>query len=409
MFSTSSTVYTAKYQARALAAVVGDPSRHRFMVGTCSVREENVIEVIDFDEESNALSCVGSIQHPAEVVCVSPSPYDATLLVTCGATAEGCETRLWSCDVSGWGARPRYDDDDDDDDDHNIAPPQDGWAHRGESAGVGSLTPRTNLGNARTPCAVWCPKEHDRPRALATIDESSLFVWDVESGEHSRLEVARPTAAAWSPHAADEIAVAGVVDVRVFDARLKTPAKHVESPHDGACLDVDYNPNKPFCLATSGDDGCVKFWDTRADAPLKILSGGHSHWVTNVKYNRFHDQLLVSAGTDRLVNLWRVSSISSAPLLELGDTPADDDDDDDEPRGGATDDDDDDDDLDVPERPSTEATAADVCVRTFDLHDDSVYSLAWSACNAWAFTSLSYDGRVVLNHVPSPEKYKILL
>ena len=34
---------------------------------------------------------------------------------------------------------------------------------------------------------------------------------------------------------------------------------------------------------------------------------------------------------------------------------------------------------------------------------------AWSACDAWVFGSLSLDGRVVLNHVPSTEKYKILL
>ena len=34
-------------------------------------------------------------------------------------------------------------------------------------------------------------------------------------------------------------------------------------------------------------------------------------------YNRFHDQLVLSSSSDTLVSLWRVSSISSAPLLEL--------------------------------------------------------------------------------------------
>lgn len=41
--------------------------------------------------------------------------------------------------------------------------------------------------------------------------------------------------------------------------------------------------------------------------------------ASTVKYNRCHDQLLLSGGTDSLVNLWRVSSISSAPLLEAED------------------------------------------------------------------------------------------
>lgn len=55
------------------------------------------------------------------------------------------------------------------------------------------------------------------------------------------------------------------------------------------------------------------------------------------------------------------------------------------------------------------ALSLPVQVRTFDEHEDSVYSLAWSASDAWVLASLSYDGLVVLNHVPSTEKYKILL
>ena len=34
--------------------------------------------------------------------------------------------------------------------------------------------------------------------------------------------------------------------------------------------------------------------------------------------------------------------------------------------------------------------------------------MAWSACDPFVFVSVSYDGRVVINHVPSTEKYKIL-
>ena len=79
------------------------------------------------------------------------------------------------------------------------------------------------------------------------------------------------------------------------------------------------------------------------------------------------------------VNLWRVSSISSAPLLELeGDETSD-------------------------------ADTGDGAIRCIDEHEESVYAVAWSACDAWVFASLSYDGRVVINHVPSTEKYKILL
>lgn len=147
---------------------------------------------------------------------------------------------------------------------------------------------------------------------------------------------------------------------------------------------LDYNPNRPKVFCTGGDDGLIKFWDLRKcggdrtkSKPLKILLG-HTHWVSVVKYNPFHDQLVLSGGSDTLANLWRVSSISSAPLLEFDD--------------GAT----------------GTGGASDIRVAKLE-NPDSVYDVAWSAGDAWVFACLSYDGQVVVNHVPSKEKYKILL
>jgi hypothetical protein len=51
----------------------------------------------------------------------------------------------------------------------------------------------------------------------------------------------------------------------------------------------------------------------------------------------------------------------------------------------------------------------DVKIRTYNEHEESVYSVAWSACDAWVFASLDFTGRVAINQVPSTEKYKILL
>lgn len=33
----------------------------------------------------------------------------------------------------------------------------------------------------------------------------------------------------------------------------------------------------------------------------------------------------------------------------------------------------------------------------------------WSTVDPWVFASLSYDGRIVVNRVPSQIKYKILI
>uniref|UniRef100_A0A7S2YML3 EIPR1-like beta-propeller domain-containing protein n=1 Tax=Entomoneis paludosa TaxID=265537 RepID=A0A7S2YML3_9STRA len=127
-------------------------------------------------------------------------------------------------------------------------------------------------------------------------------------------------------------------------------------------------------MATSGTDGLIKFWDLRsAKQPTLVCRGGHSHWASNVQYNPFHDQLVLSTGTDTLANLWRISSISSAPLLD-----------------------------------SDPTANADKRVKTFE-HSDACYTSAWGAADAWIYLTVGYEGKVVLHHVPSKEKYKILL
>ncbi len=40
---------------------------------------------------------------------------------------------------------------------------------------------------------------------------------------------------------------------------------------------------------------------------------------------------------------------------------------------------------------------------------DSVYNVEWSEADPWLFASLSYDGRLVINHVPREEKFKIMM
>jgi hypothetical protein len=42
-------------------------------------------------------------------------------------------------------------------------------------------------------------------------------------------------------------------------------------------------------------------------------------------------------------------------------------------------------------------------------HEESVYSLVWSAADAWLFASLSLDGKLCAHYVPAAEKYRILL
>lgn len=79
-----------------------------------------------------------------------------------------------------------------------------------------------------------------------------------------------------------------------YDLRSGKPTFHLPAAHKYAARSVDFNPNKPLCCATAGDDRLVKFWDLRRSAaPVRALAG-HAHWAVCVKYNRFHDQLVLS-------------------------------------------------------------------------------------------------------------------
>lgn len=158
--------------------------------------------------------------------------------------------------------------------------------------------------------------------------------------------------------------------------------------HEDEVRDVDYNPNKPFHLLSAGCDRRVRLWDLRSPAaPLKVLQG-HSHWTWMARFNRFHDQLLLSAGTER-VNLWNILSLSSAPIGELE-------------QGAAAA-------MANSSGGVGGASSSDTLIKTFSDHEDSIHAVAWSGHDAWSFATLSYDGRLVVNHVPPAEKYRILL
>ena len=93
MFSCASTSHVLSRQSRAIVAVV-DPERHRFLAGTCCLREENEIHLLEFDEESNTLSAVTVYRHPKEIWSISPSPRDTRELFTTYTTGAPKNPRL---------------------------------------------------------------------------------------------------------------------------------------------------------------------------------------------------------------------------------------------------------------------------------------------------------------------------
>jgi WD40 repeat protein len=295
-----------------------------------------------------------------------------------------------------------------------------------ESPSIGKVT-GANLITVQSRNREVCFTTFDVGTSCAThLDQVNLQIPD------TRGLMPNPPKASWDPHNHHLCAVTLGTDIAIMD--MRTPAKltnGLRSCHRFGVTDLDYNPNKPNVLSSSGQDGLIKFWDLRFTAsyndenngntsssswarqsPLRTVRGGHTHWATCVKYNAFHDQLILSGGTDSIVNLWRISSISSAPLIDLVGDSADDDftpiDDEnshaENPAAESFD--------NIAEDADSVGTdggnAPDVRVTKMEMRE-AIYDLTWSAADPWLFVTLAYDGNVVLNHVPSKEKYKILL
>jgi hypothetical protein len=274
-------------------------------------------------------------------------------------------------------------------------------------------------------------------------------------GKLANMQTSLPRRVSWDPHDTHNILATSGVDVVAYDMRMSASSCSsgvgiIPSAHRYGVVDVCHNHSQTNIVLTSGMDGVIKFWDMRMisstssekdNTPLsssllppppllKAVRGGHSHWTTRAVYNPFHDQLVLSGGSDGIANLWRISSCSSAPLLELH--GGDDDDDDDgelsqESRYGEdvknTDDADDEDEdymhlkesfeSDNKENkdessPKNESNSQDIRVTRHECSDVTA-DVAWSATDPWIYATLSYDGAIVIHHVPSKEKYKILL
>ncbi len=414
MFSNQSVEVSLNVPLRSMDAVRGDKVESRFLVGSSSL-DSNYLHLVRFHTELNQLGVEALLEHPGGIATICTSPTDNTMVLT--IAEQSMTTTLWkipreimertnSLGYSG-------------DEDMDEMPPAETAALeerailKSEGSEIVDVQWRGSVGGPHG-------GEEEQTSTMGdvlTLDrQGRLTQWDIafgaaESTRHCNSDVLQgtwnlPPHMAWDPHHADSTAVAAGTHVQLIDWRTSPGSAGMVERfpcHRYGVTDLDYNPNKPHVLTTAGQEGFLKFWDLRnVKQPLLTVRGGHSHWATCVSYNPFHDQLVMSAGSDSIVNLWRISTISSAPLLTLDDEDDDDD-------GG--------DDVDNNEEKNTHrkdqvggsnANGPNVLVSRQE-HMDSVYATAWGAADAWIYASAGYDGKVVLSHVPSKEKYKILL
>lgn len=359
-------VYLTRQATRCVAPLPGgDTGRHRFAVATCALQQRNEIHVVEFVEETSEVVCRQVLPHQEEVWLLTVSPNDGNQILTYSAGKSPPMLNLFTvpepdaqeqalerlCSISG---------------------------NEAQLAAVKS--------------ALWDPH---RAGNLLVADSEALHVFDYAASagsqpkELSTVQVGqRCSGACLDPHHASQVSTVDDTHIKTWDLRSGKLAFRKDGAHLFGARDVDYNPNVPYQVLTTGEDAALRFWDLRKmDKCLRSLSGGHHHWVARARYNGHHDQLVLSCGTDSAVCLWRCASVASAPLGEdVGGVLA--------PAAGAS---------AAPSRPP------DGLIKRYEEHEDSCYSCCWSASDAWVFASVGYDGRVVVNRVPGEEKYRILL
>ncbi|XP_054772763.2 EARP-interacting protein homolog [Lytechinus pictus] len=387
-------IYGLEFQARSLTAQVAETDAIRFLVGTQSLKYDNQVHVLDFDEDHNALDKTVFFHKDGEIWHIASSPGDKDVLST-------CFNKIVDNKLQGQAAIWRLPVDEEDPDVSDIG------LHDDTSSNAKNLEVLCRLDNSDIGSIIsvlWEP-QGDGNKILSLTDNRFLM-WDLEaSGSKARMTSSATlegkghpkfTSLRWNPHHNNsQVASANDTTIRGWDLRTMEQTYMIENAHGQLVRDLDFNPNKQYYMASCGDDCSVKFWDVRNTGWPVMVQNDHSHWVWSVRYNQFHDQLILSSSSDSRVILTNASSISSEPFGHM-----DEDDDEEE---------EDEDIMDNEEKNKTKEPIKDGVIATYEEHEDSVYAAEWSTADPWLFASLSYDGRLVINRVPRAEKYKILL
>ncbi|XP_006910274.1 EARP-interacting protein isoform X3 [Pteropus alecto] len=76
-------IYGLEFQARALTPQTAETDAIRFLVGTQSLKYDNQIHIIDFDDENNIINKNVLLHQVGEIWHISASPADRAVLATC--------------------------------------------------------------------------------------------------------------------------------------------------------------------------------------------------------------------------------------------------------------------------------------------------------------------------------------
>lgn len=154
-------MYNSSIKARALCPQQASTERHRFIVGTCSLHDNNELSVLQYSEDSNHVDSSGIYPHPDQVWAVESSPKDTQLVIT-SRLAHDCSKA-----ITLWRMQNQTPEDIESD------------AITGYSNDQQELTEVTTFNQNQKASTISCVKWHKIKDKLLTVDANILTQWDI--------------------------------------------------------------------------------------------------------------------------------------------------------------------------------------------------------------------------------------
>lgn len=314
-----------------------------FVVGSATIGKTNEIQIIEYDDLRGGVQCIQTLDHPDEIWSISCCPNDPDRILTAA-----CATGSRSLTVNMY----------------KIPAPDSNMTEKQPLETVGTFTG----GDADAKRALFWPKNAER---CIVSGSSSISIFDVSRPDAPLLQVQTSDGSLGTtisdPHTENLVAGCCGGAVRLWDMNSGQVVHELGNAHSPAALDVSFNENKAWWVATGGSDGLLRCWDMRVGR-VECEFRASSHWVTRVIPSVSHEQLILTAGTDSKVRVFNAKEFAF------------------QNEGGL---------------PNGEAMRP---IR----NDSSVYSACWSV-SPWVFASVSYRGQVNVCQLPNEIVEPILM